>query len=142
MLRVGKKFIVVFFGVDFLVKDNVVIVKGLKGILIKEFNNNIIIKLEDGYIIVERFNDELFMRVIYGIIRVLINNMVKGVYEGYRKIFILVGVGYRVVIKGKGLEIFLGYFYLVIIDEIFGIIFFVEKNIIIYIDGVEKELVG
>ena len=142
MSRVGKKPIAVPSGVEFSVKDNVVTVKGPKGTLKKEFNNNITIKLEDGHITVERPNDEPFIRAIHGTTRALINNMVKGVHEGYRKTLTLVGVGYRAAAKGKGLEISLGYSHPVIIDEIPGITFSVEKNTTIHIDGIEKELVG
>ena len=142
MSRVGKKPIAVPSGVDFSVKDNVVTVKGPKGTLTKEFNKNITIKLEDGHITVERTNDEPFIRAIHGTTRALINNMVKGVHEGYRKTLTLVGVGYRAATKGKGLEISLGYSHPVIIDEIPGITFSVEKNTTIHIDGIEKELVG
>ena len=142
MSRVGKKPIAVPSGVDFSVKDNVVTVKGPKGTLTKEFNNNITIKLEDGHITVERPNDEPFLRAIHGTTRALINNMIKGVHEGYRKTLTLVGVGYRAANKGKGLEISLGYSHPVIIDEIPGITFTVEKNTTIHIDGIEKELVG
>ena len=142
MSRVGKKPIAVPSGVDFSVKDNVVTVKGPKGTLTKEFNNNITIKLEDGHITVERPNDEPFIRAIHGTTRALINNMVKGVSEGYRKTLTLVGVGYRAAAKGKGLEISLGFSHPVIVDEIPGITFTVEKNTTIHIDGIEKELVG
>ena len=142
MSRVGKKPIAVPSGVDFSVKDNVVTVKGPKGTLTKEFNNNITIKLEDGHITVERPNDEPFIRAIHGTTRALINNMIKGVHEGYRKTLTLVGVGYRAANKGKGLEISLGYSHPVIVDEIPGITFTVEKNTTIHIDGIEKELVG
>ena len=142
MSRVGKKPIAVPSGVEFSVKDNVVTVKGPKGTLTKEFNNNITIKLEDGHITVERPNDEPFIRAIHGTTRALINNMVKGVHEGYRKTLTLVGVGYRAAAKGKGLEISLGFSHPVIIDEIPGITFSVEKNTTIHIDGIEKELVG
>lgn len=142
MSRVGKKPIAVPSGVDFSVKDNVVTVKGPKGTLTKEFNNNLVIKLEDGHITVERPNDEPFIRAIHGTTRALINNMIKGVSEGYRKTLTLVGVGYRAAAKGKGLEISLGYSHPVIIDEISGITFSVEKNTTIHIDGIEKELVG
>ena len=142
MSRVGKKPIAVPSGVEFSVKDNVVTVKGPKGTLTKEFNKNITIKLENGHITFERPNDEPFMRAIHGTTRALINNMIKGVHEGYRKSLTLVGVGYRAAAKGKGLEISLGYSHPVIIDEIPGITFSVEKNTTIHIDGIEKELVG
>ena len=101
MSRVGKKPITVPSGVDFSVKDNVVTVKGPKGTLTKEFNKSITIKLEDGHITFERPNDEPFTRSIHGTTRALINNMVKGVSEGYRKTLTLVGVGYRAAAKGN-----------------------------------------
>ena len=142
MSRVGKKPIVVPSGVEFTVKENVVTVKGPKGTLTKEFNKDLTIKLEDGHVVVERPNDEPFVRAIHGTTRALINNMIKGVHEGYRKSLTLVGVGYRAAAKGKGLEISLGYSHPVIIDEIPGITFSVEKNTTIHIDGIEKELVG
>lgn len=142
MSRVGKKPITVPSGVEFTVKDNTVTVKGPKGTLTKEFNKDLVIKLEDGHISVERPNDEPAVRAIHGTTRALINNMVVGVSEGYRKTLNLVGVGYRAAAKGKGLEISLGFSHPVIIDEIAGITFTVEKNTTIHIDGIEKELVG
>ncbi len=142
MSRVGKKPITVPSGVEFTVKENVVTVKGPKGTLTKEFNKNLEIKLEDGQIVVERPNEEKQVRAIHGTTRALINNMISGVSEGFRKTLNLVGVGYRAAAKGKGLEISLGFSHPVIIDEIPGITFTVEKNTVIHIDGIEKELVG
>ena len=142
MSRVGKKPIAVPSGVDFSVKDNVVTVKGPKGTLTKEFNKNITIKLEDGHITFERPNDEPFIRSIHGTTRALINNMVKGVSEGYRKTLTLVGVGYRAVAKGKGLEISLGYSHPVEIEAVDGITFKVEGNTKISVEGIDKQLVG
>lgn len=142
MSRVGKKPISVPSGVEFTVDNNVVTVKGPKGTLTKEFNKMLVIKLEDGNIVVERPNDDPFTRSIHGTTRALIQNMVKGVSEGYRKTLQLVGVGYRAANKGKGLEISLGYSHPVIIDEVDGITFTVEKNTTIHVDGIEKDLVG
>ena len=68
--------------------------------------------------------------------------MVKGVSEGFRITLNLVGVGYRAAAKGKGLEISLGYSHPVIIDEIAGITFTVDKNTTIHVDGIEKDVVG
>lgn len=142
MSRVGKKPILVPQGVEFTVDGNKVTVKGPKGTLTKEFNKDIVIKLEDGNVVVERPNDDPFTRSIHGTTRALINNMVSGVSNGYRKTLNLVGVGYRAANKGKGLEISLGYSHPVIIDEVDGITFTVEKNTTIHIDGIEKDLVG
>lgn len=142
MSRVGKKPITVPSGVEFTVKDNVVTVKGPKGTLTKEFNKDLVIKLENGEVIVERPNDEPAVRAIHGTTRALINNMVKGVSEGFRITLNLVGVGYRAAAKGKGLEISLGFSHPVIVDEIAGITFSVDKNTTIHVDGIEKDLVG
>lgn len=142
MSRVGKKPIAVPSGVEFTVKDNVVTVKGPKGTLTKEFNKDLVIKLENGEVTVERPNDEPAVRAIHGTTRALINNMVKGVSEGFRITLNLVGVGYRAATKGKGLEISLGFSHPVIVDEIAGITFSVDKNTTIHVDGIEKDLVG
>lgn len=119
-----------------------VTVKGPKGTLEKEFNQELTIKLENGEVVVERPNDEPKVRAIHGTTRALIQNMVSGVSEGFKKSLTLVGVGYRAAVKGKGLELSLGYSHPVIIDEIPGITFTVEKNTTILVEGIEKDLVG
>ena len=138
MSRVGKKPIIVPSGVEVTINGNVVTVKGPKGTLTREFNSELTIKEVKGEahhhavneIVVERPNDLPAVRAIHGTTRALINNM------------ILVGVGYRAAAKGKGLELALGYSHPVIIDEVPGITFTVEKNTTIHIDGIEKDVVG
>lgn len=142
MSRIGKKLINVPAGVELTVNGNVVTVKGPKGTLTKEFSNLLTIKLEDNVLTVERPNDEPTVRAIHGTTRALINNMVQGVTEGFRKTLNLVGVGYRATEKNNGLEIALGYSHPVIIDAVSGIKMTVEKNTTIHIDGIEKDLVG
>lgn len=142
MSRVGNKLINVPAGVEITVKDNSVTVKGPKGTLTKEFSNDLKIKLEDGILTVERPNDLPSVRAMHGTTRALINNMVIGVSEGFRKTLNLVGVGYRATEKNGGLDIALGYSHPVIIDAVPGIKMSVEKNTTIHIDGIEKEVVG
>lgn len=142
MSRVGKKPIVVPAGVEVKIDGHKVTVKGPKGTLEKEFNQELTIKLENGEVVVERPNDEPKVRAIHGTTRALIQNMVSGVSEGFKKSLTLVGVGYRATVKGKGLELSLGYSHPVIIDEIPGITFTVEKNTTILVEGIEKDLVG
>ena len=144
MSRVGKKPIKVPSGVQITIDEsnNQVEVKGPKGTLVKSFNKNIKMKLEDGQLTFERPNDDKENRSIHGTTRALVNNMVVGVSEGFKKTLNLVGVGYRAAAKGKGLEMSLGYSHPVIIDEINGIAFTIEKNTTIHIEGIEKELVG
>src|SRR3712207_1611672 len=105
MSRVGKKPIVVPAGVEVKIDGHKVTVKGPKGTLEKEFNQVLTIKLENGEVVVERPNDEPKVRAIHGTTRALIQNMVSGVSEGFKKSLTLVGVGYRAAVKGKGLEL-------------------------------------
>ena len=150
MSRVGKKPIIVPSGVEVTINGTVVTVKGPKGTLTKEFNSELTIKEVTGEdhhkdvkeIIIERPNDLPEVRALHGTTRSLLHNMVVGVSEGFRKSLVLVGVGYRAALKGKGLELALGYSHPVVIDEIPGITFTVEKNTTIHIDGIEKDLVG
>lgn len=142
MSRIGKKPIVVPAGVTVTVDNNVVTVKGPKGTLTKEFNKNLAIVLEDGHVVVTRPDDSIEMRALHGTTRALIHNMVVGVSEGFKKVLNLVGVGYRAALKGKGLELSLGYSHPVIIDEVPNITFAVEKNTTIIVEGIEKDVVG
>ena len=142
MSRIGKKPIVVPAGVTVTVDGHKVTVKGPKGTLTKEFNKNLTIALEDGHVVVTRPNDSIEMRALHGTTRALIHNMVVGVSEGFKKVLNLVGVGYRAAVKGKGLELALGYSHPVIIDEIPNITFAVEKNTTIIVEGIEKDVVG
>ena len=142
MSRIGKKPIVVPAGVTVTVDGHTVTVKGPKGTLTKEFNKNLTIALEDGHVVITRPDDSIEMRALHGTTRALIHNMVVGVSEGFKKVLNLVGVGYRAAVKGKGLELALGYSHPVIIDEIPNITFAVEKNTTIIVEGIEKDVVG
>ncbi|WP_300358392.1 50S ribosomal protein L6 [Fusobacterium sp.] len=142
MSRIGKKPIVVPAGVTVTVDGHKVTVKGPKGTLTKEFNKNLTIALEDGHVVVTRPDDSIEMRALHGTTRALIHNMVVGVSEGFKKVLNLVGVGYRAAVKGKGLELALGYSHPVIIDEVANITFSVEKNTTIIVEGIEKDVVG
>ncbi len=142
MSRIGKKPIVVPAGVTVTVEGNKATVKGPKGTLVKEFNKDIIIKIEGNEIIVERPNDEIEMRALHGTTRALLHNMVVGVSEGFKKVLNLVGVGYRAAVQGKGLELSLGYSHPVKIDPVDNITFAVEKNTTIIVEGIEKDVVG
>lgn len=147
MSRVGNKPIIVPAGCEVTINGNEVAVKGPKGTLTKTFDPMIKIteKNNDGVkeIVVERPNDLPTTRALHGTTRALINNMVIGVTEGYKKTLKLIGVGYRATAKGKGLEMALGYSHPVVINEIPGITFTVDKkSTTIDVEGIEKELVG
>jgi len=143
MSRIGKQPIVIPAGVTVTVNDNnEVTVTGSKGTLTKEFNKEMVIKIEDNHIVVERPNEERFTRALHGTTRALIHNMVVGVSDGFKKTLKLVGVGYRAAVKGNGLELSLGYSHPVIIDPVNNIKFAVDKNTTVVVEGIEKDIVG
>jgi len=109
MSRIGKLPISIPAGVTVTVQDSVVTVKGPKGTLSQEINPNITVTVEGSELTVTRPDDEKLNRSLHGLYRSLINNMVVGVSEGYKKTMELVGVGYRVSNQGQVLEFALGY---------------------------------
>jgi large subunit ribosomal protein L6 len=143
MSRVGNKPVVIPAGVEITVNENIVTVKGPKGTLTKEIYNGLTVKIENNELTVERHGETPTERAMHGTARANINNMVEGVSNGFRKTLNLVGVGYRAKAAGKGLEIALGFSHPVMISEVEGIQFTVEKgNTTIHIDGINKEVVG
>ncbi len=146
MSRIGKLPIHVPAGVTVTIKDNVVTVKGPKGELVQEVNPEIKVSLEDGVIQLTRPTDEKNHRALHGLYRSLINNMVIGAAEGYKKELELVGVGYRVSNTGQLLDLSLGYthnIYLLLPKEVK-----VEtksernKNPLIILESADKQLIG
>ncbi|MDD4490022.1 MAG: 50S ribosomal protein L6 [Paludibacter sp.] len=109
MSRIGKLPITIPAGVSITQEGQVVTVKGPKGTLNQEINPNITISVEGNQCIVKRVDDEKQNRAMHGLYRSLIQNMVTGVSEGYKKTLELVGVGYRVSNQGQVIELALGY---------------------------------
>jgi large subunit ribosomal protein L6 len=109
MSRIGKLPISIPAGVTVSIKDDVVTVKGPKGELSQSVNPDITVEIEDGVLTVNRPSDAGPHRSMHGLYRSLINNMVVGVSEGYKKQMELVGVGYRVSNQGQVLEFSVGY---------------------------------
>ncbi len=109
MSRIGKLPISLPKGVSISVDNSIVTVKGPKGELTQPINPNITVEVDGGVCTVSRPNDEKQNRAFHGLYRSLINNMVIGVSEGYKKEMELVGVGYRVQNQGQVLEFSLGY---------------------------------
>lgn len=113
MSRIGKMPIAIPAGVTVTLNDGVVAVKGPKGEMSQKVDSSIIVKVEDGHITFEV--DETSpvnykqRNAFHGLYRSLVNNMVVGVSEGYKKTLELVGVGYRVSNQGNLIEFSLGY---------------------------------
>ena len=143
MSRIGRAPITVPAGVEINVADNnVVTVKGPKGTLTQQFNANMAIALENGVLTVARPNDAKENRALHGLTRTLINNMIVGVTQGYKKELDVNGVGYRVAKEGNKLVMNLGFSHQVIMEEKDGITIEVPGPNKIIISGADKQKVG
>src|SRR5690606_21707712 len=110
MSRIGKKPIDLPAGVTVdVTAHGAVTVKGPKGTLIQDVNPDTKVKVEGSQVVVERHTDSKRHKSLHGLYRSLINNMIIGVHEGYKKEFELVGVGYKATNQGQVLELSLGY---------------------------------
>lgn len=142
MSRIGKIPVPVPAGVDIKLNGSDISVKGPKGELSYSFSKNLKISQTDEGIVVERPNDERENRSLHGLTRTLINNMIIGVTEGYVKTLELQGVGYRASLKGKSLEMTLGFSHPVKVDPPEGIEFECPETTLIHVKGIDKQLVG
>ena len=143
MSRIGRAPITVPAGVEIKIEDNnVVTVKGPKGTLTQQFNANMAIALDNGVLTVTRPNDAKENRALHGLTRTLINNMIVGVTEGFKKELDVNGVGYRVAKEGNKLVMNLGFSHQVIMEEKNGISIEVPGPNKIIISGCDKQIVG
>ncbi len=142
MSRIGRKPITIPAGVEVKIDGNHVSVKGPKGSLENTFSSDMSIALEGNEIIVTRPSDEKEHRSLHGLTRTLINNMVVGVSEGFKKELEVNGTGYRVAKQGKDLVMTLGFSHQVIMPEIDGITIDVPAPNKIIISGPDKQKVG
>lgn len=142
MSRIGKQPITVPAGVDVTIDGNTVTVKGPKGELTRSFPEIMIIKREGDDIIVERPDDSRDAKAFHGLVRTLIANMVEGTANGFSKKLQLVGVGYRAALKGKDLEMQLGFSHPVVVEAPENIAFEVPSQTEIIVSGPSKEQVG
>ena len=109
MSRIGRMPVEIPAGVTVTVNGNNVTVKGPKGTLTQNFSERITVAVEGNQIIVTRPTDEKEDRSLHGLTRALVQNMVTGVSTGYRKVLLVIGVGYKVVKTGKDLQLYLGH---------------------------------
>jgi len=142
MSRIGKSPITVPGGVDVTIDGPAVTVKGPKGTLSRSIPGIITVRKDDGVLVVERPDDERQSRSLHGLTRTLVNNMVVGVTDGYRKGLEITGVGYRAQKVGEKLQLNLGYSHPIEIDPPDGISFEVENPTRLAVLGIDKELVG
>jgi len=142
MSRIGKSPVPIASGVDVKVAGQEVTVKGPKGTLERTFHERMTIVVEDGEARVERNDEDRKTRALHGLSRALLANMVEGVSEGFRKELSIVGVGYRASMKGRDLELLVGYSHPVEIVAPDGITFEVPEQTRVIVTGIDKELVG
>ncbi len=142
MSRVGKMPVAIPSGVDLTVDGRSVTVKGPKGELARQFHERVVIAVDDGEATVTRQDDSRESKALHGLSRALLANMVEGVSAGYRKELEIVGVGYRAALKGRDLEMQLGFSHPVSYSAPEGITFEVPEQTKIIVSGIDKELVG
>ncbi len=147
MSRIGNSPINIPSGVDIEIsKGNLVTVKGAKGVLTQQIDPDLKISIEDGTLTVSRPTDSIRHKSMHGLYRSLINNMVEGVSNGFKKELELVGVGFRASNTGNLLEMQLGFshpIYFAIPDELqLETVTEKGKNPLIIISGIDKQLVG
>ena len=142
MSRIEKQPIEIPGGVTVEVQGTRVAVKGPKGALHQDVNPDMKITVSDGIVLVERPTDQRHHRALHGLTRTLIANMVEGVVKGYAKTLEIVGVGYRAALKGKDLEMALGFSHSVPFPAPEGIAFEVPAPNRVVVSGIDKQLVG
>jgi large subunit ribosomal protein L6 len=142
MSRIGRLPITVPSGVDVTIDGRNVTVTGPKGTLSRALHPDITVSREDGTIVVTRPTEQKTHKQLHGLTRTLVNNMVVGVTDGYRKGLEITGVGYRATLNGKKLTLNLGYSHPIEIDPPDGISFEVENPTRLAVVGIDKELVG
>ena len=143
MSRIGKMPISIPAGVEVTMGEgNLITVKGPKGTLTQKLSEKMTLTREDGVIVVTRPNDEKENRSLHGLTRTLLNNMVIGVTEGFKKELDVNGVGYRVAKEGNKLNMNIGFSHPVIMEEPEGITIEVPSPNKIIINGTDKQKVG
>jgi len=142
MSRIGRLPIDIPAGVTVAVDGSAVSVKGPKGELVLNVASPIRVAVEENQVLVTRPDDERESRSLHGLTRTLISNNIVGVTQGYTKGLEVVGTGYRVAVKGSGVEFALGFSHPVYIEPPVGISFAVEGNNKLTVSGIDKQTVG
>ncbi|MDD2211946.1 MAG: 50S ribosomal protein L6 [Clostridia bacterium] len=142
MSRVGKQPIVIPAGVEVKIKGTHISVQGPKGLLEKEFHEEMKVVVEEGQLVVIRPSDNKNHQALHGMTRSILANMVKGVTDGFEKSLDIAGVGYRAAKQGKKLVLTVGYSHPVEIEPEAGLEIEVPAPNKIVVKGIDKEKVG
>jgi large subunit ribosomal protein L6 len=142
MSRIGKKPVAIPSGVEAKIEGDTLTVKGPKGTLAMGLTDLIEYKLEDGEISVKPANDTRAARNHWGMQRTLVSNLVEGVTDGFTKVLVIKGVGYRANAQGKNLKLQLGYSHDVDLAVPEGLDVKTPDQTTIEISGIDKQAVG
>ena len=142
MSRIGKQPIPIPAGVTVSVEPGVVRVNGPRGELSERVSSDMAVEQDDGQVVVKRPTDRGEHRALHGLTRSLIANMVEGVTQGFERRLEIQGVGYRAQLKGRDVELAVGYSHPVQIHAPEGIEFEVPAPTQIVVRGVSKQAVG
>ncbi len=142
MSRIGKKPVVIIPGVKVHLAERDIKITGPKGELTATVHPDIAVEVADGQLLVKRHTDEKKHRALHGLWRALVQNMMTGVTTGYTRKLELVGVGYRAEMKGKKLQLLLGFSHPILFAAPAGVTLEVPTQTNITISGIDKMLVG
>ena len=142
MSRIGRKPVILPKGVTLQVEGNAVAVKGPKGELRRTLHPDMQIALEKDQFTVARPSDEKKHKALHGLTRTLVQNMVDGVSKGFSKSLEIQGVGYKAEPKPYGINLIVGYSHPVKYEAPKGIKISVDNNVMLKVEGADKELVG
>src|SRR5213082_1989046 len=142
MSRIGKKPVPMPKGVTAQVDGRRITVKGPKGEISRTVHPELALALEENTIVVRRPSDENRHKALHGLTRTLVANMVDGVTKGFAKALEIQGVGYKAEPKAFGVQLVVGFSHPVPYHAPQGIKITVDNNVIVKIEGVDKELVG
>ncbi|MGA2775089.1 MAG: 50S ribosomal protein L6 [Candidatus Omnitrophota bacterium] len=142
MSRIGKKPVAIPAGVKVEVKDGIIFVEGLKGKLNRHLSDRITVEIKDAQVFVRRVADTKMDRALHGLYRALINNMIKGVNEGYVKELEIIGVGFKATVQGNNLTLTLGFSHPVNLAIPEGIKIETPKPTQLVIRSIDKEQIG
>ena len=142
MSRIGKKPVEIPSGVEVKLQDSHLEVKSSKGTLSLDLHKDVQLEIVENQINIKKISTAQGSAAIWGLTRALISNMVEGVSKGYIQKLELQGVGFRMAVQGKKINLALGFSHPVVVDVPEGLEAKIEENSILVISGIDKQLVG
>ncbi len=142
MSRIGKRPIPVPAGVTVAIDGNHVTVKGPKGVLARTLPTDMMVKQENGEIVVTRPSDDEKHKALHGLSRTLVANMVEGVTTGFKKVLEISGVGYKAEVRPYGMQLTLGFSHTIEYKSPAGVSLTAPNPTTVFVEGSSKELVG